>query len=465
MENWVRPDLSTAALNTFFHRAKKAGTEIHTLQLYENGECLIRWAVAPYDCAARREMYSLSKIFTSTAAGIAYTRGLLDPDDLVSRWYPEYTAAAAQKDARWAEMRVRDILSMTTGHEACVMPSMAFAPDAPRAFFQAPLSYDPGTHFTYNTGASCMAAALVQLATGQTVPDLLAREFFAPIGRDAALWRTCADGHCIGGAGLCASSDDIVQLGLLYLNGGVLHGRRLLAPEWIEAAVSAHASTADKVWPDWCEGYGFHFWRNARGGYRGDGAFGQYCLILPERRQLLVVTAESAEIHEEIALLWELLDHIHEGGPRAELPRAYAPRGTLSESAVDTGWLSCADNPMGFTALRLCKSKEEAVLRLCDGSRMQTLHAPSGTWRENLLFAKHLRPTIYTMLPRTEREALRLCCAASDADGALRIECRSMDTPHAFEIVCRLTSDGVRLEFCSPLDVFDPDGARLTASR
>lgn len=465
MDHWIDPKLSGTALDTLFCRAKESGTELHTLQLYEDGVCRIRWAAAPYGCAARHEVYSLSKIFTATAVGIACTRGQLHPDDPVSRWFPEYVAEAAQSDPRWAGMHVRDILSMTTGHALCVQPRMAFAPDAVQAFFRAPLSFDPGTHFTYNTGASCMAAALVERATGQAVPELLSKELFVPLGRDPLLWRTCADGHCIGGAGLCASSDDIVQLGLLYLNGGVLQGRRLLSPEWIEAATSAKASTADKIWPDWCEGYGYHFWRNARGGYRGDGAFGQYCLILPERRQLLVVTAESREIHQEIALLWEFLEHLCDGGPRAEPRRAYAPRGILDESSLDTGWLCCKPNPMGFTWLRFSKTGEEAVLRLCDESRLQTLCAPSGAWRENVLVAKELRPTLYTMLPCAEREALRMCCAAYDHDGTTRLECRSLDTPHAFEIICRPVPEGIRLEFSSPLEVFAPDSAVLIATR
>ncbi len=230
MEQWIHPSLSTDALSTLLERAKACKTEFHTLQLYEDGACMLRWALAPYTCGARHEMYSLSKIFTATAAGIAYTRGQLHPDDPVAHWFPEYTAQAAREDARWSRMRVRDILSMTTGHKSCVLPRMAFAQNAVEAFFRSPLSYEPGTHFTYNTGASCIAAEMVALATGKTVPDLLAQEFFAPLGRDAAFWRTCADGHCIGGAGICASSDDIVQLGLLYLNGGVLQGRRLLAP-------------------------------------------------------------------------------------------------------------------------------------------------------------------------------------------------------------------------------------------
>jgi hypothetical protein len=37
---------------------------------------------------------------------------------------------------------------------------------------------------------------------------------------------------------------------------------------------------------DWDQGYGFQFWRCRHNAYRGDGAFGQFCLVLPTWMQL-----------------------------------------------------------------------------------------------------------------------------------------------------------------------------------
>src|SRR6202041_1311429 len=42
--------------------------------------------------------------------------------------------------------------------------------------------------------------------------------------------------------------------------------------------------------PDWGQGYGYQFWMS-RHGYRGDGAFGQFCVILPEQDAVIVTTA------------------------------------------------------------------------------------------------------------------------------------------------------------------------------
>lgn len=94
---------------------RAVGVQLHALEIFEKNECMVRWAVAPYSCGDKREMYSLSKSFTSTAAGVAFGMGKLHPDDRVLDWFPEY-ASLCSGDARWSRLRVGHVLSMNTGH-------------------------------------------------------------------------------------------------------------------------------------------------------------------------------------------------------------------------------------------------------------------------------------------------------------------------------------------------------------
>ena len=185
MENFVHASVSHAALAEFGRNARAVGVQLHALEIFEKNECMVRWAVAPYSCGDKREMYSLSKSFTSTAAGVAFGMGKLHPDDRVLDWFPEY-ASLCSGDARWSRLRVGHVLSMNTGHAACVMPQAAFSQDGVRAFFEAPLSHEPGTFFAYNTAASYLAAELVRRAAGRTVPELLARTVFPALQTDGA---------------------------------------------------------------------------------------------------------------------------------------------------------------------------------------------------------------------------------------------------------------------------------------
>lgn len=113
--------------------------------------------------------------------------------------------------------------------------------------------------------------------------------------------------------------------------------------------------------------------------------------------------------------LWLLLENLHkQDGACADggLPEAYIPQGRLDGREWDTGWLDFRPNPAGFTGLRVRVDGEAACVWLCDGSSVQKVCAPSGTWRENTLWAKNFRPAIFRQMPRAERAPLRFAAAA-----------------------------------------------------
>jgi hypothetical protein len=59
--------------------------------------------------------------------------------------------------------------------------------------------------------------------------------------------------------------------------------------------------------PDWEQGYGYQFWRCRHGAYRGDGAFGQFCLVMPDQEAVLAITAGTADMQRVLDLVWEHL--------------------------------------------------------------------------------------------------------------------------------------------------------------
>jgi hypothetical protein len=54
------------------------------------------------------------------------------------------------------------------------------------------------------------------------------------------------------------------------------------------------------------QGYGFQFWM-ARHGYRGDGAFGQFCVVLPEHDTVVATTGGTEAMQAVLDHLWEHL--------------------------------------------------------------------------------------------------------------------------------------------------------------
>ena len=76
---------------------------------------------------------------------------------------------------------------------------------------------------------------------------------------------------------------------------------------WVEAATARQTSNGSNPKSDWDQGYGYQFWRCRHGAYRGDGAFGQYCIVLPEQDAVIAITAGVRDMQAVLNLVWDKL--------------------------------------------------------------------------------------------------------------------------------------------------------------
>jgi CubicO group peptidase (beta-lactamase class C family) len=175
-----------------------------------------------------------------------------------------------------------------------------------------PVPFDPGTHFVYNTGATFMLSAIIQKITGENLLAYLEPRLLQPLGIEGATWESNPDGIAFGGFGMNARTEDIAKFGQLYLQRGVWSDRQILPESWIDQATRSHIDNGDHssnsgLGNDWGMGYGYQFWRCRHGAYRGDGAFGQYCVVMPEQDAVIVMTAGMADMAAGLNLVWDHL--------------------------------------------------------------------------------------------------------------------------------------------------------------
>jgi CubicO group peptidase (beta-lactamase class C family) len=295
--------VSSEAIRGFVEAADKKVNTLHSFMLVRHGKVVAEGWWKPQTPQTSHVMHSLSKSFTSTAVGLAIEEGKLSLDDEVLKFYPEYAPKDPSKNLK--AMRVRDLLIMSTGHDS----EPKFTPDTPwvKTFLNHPVPFKPGTHFLYNTPATHMLSAIVQKVTGKTVLDYLKPRLFEPLGIENPTWATSPQGVTLGGWGLHIRTEDISKFGQLYLQKGVWNGKQILPALWIAKATSKQTSNGSNPKSDWDQGYGYQFWRCRNGAYRGDGAFGQYCIVLPELDAVIAITAQTGDMQVPLDLIWDKL--------------------------------------------------------------------------------------------------------------------------------------------------------------
>jgi len=295
--------VSSAALLEFVSALDEQIDGMHSIMIVRHGNVIAEGWWAPYDATHRHVLYSLSKSFTSTAVGFAVAEGKLSIDDEVLKFFPDDAPANPTNNLK--AMRLRDLLTMTTGHqdEPPTAPDLVCA----KAFLAHPVPHLPGTHFKYNTAATFMQSAIVQKVTGQTVLDYLRPRLFAPLGIEHPVWDANFEGISLGGYGLRVRTEDIAKLGELYLQKGRWDGKQLLPAEWVAMATSKQVSNGSNPKSDWNQGYGFQFWRCRHNAFRGDGAFGQYCVVMPEQDAVVAITSGIRDMQAPLNLIWDKL--------------------------------------------------------------------------------------------------------------------------------------------------------------
>jgi CubicO group peptidase (beta-lactamase class C family) len=295
--------IASPAVQAFVEAADKNLDSLHSFMLVRHGRVVAEGWWSPYSAESRHSLYSLSKSFTSTAVGLAIAEGKLSLDDEVLKFFPE--DAPSGPSANLKAMRVSDLLRMSTGQQT--EPARTATEAWTRTFLAQPVPFKPGTHFLYNTSATYMQSAIVQKATGQTVLEYLRPRLFDPLGIVNPTWETSPQGISTGGYGLSIRTEDIARFGQLYLQKGKWQGKQLVPAAWIEAATARQTSNGSNPKSDWDQGYGYQFWRCRHGAYRGDGAFGQYCLVMPEQDAVIAITSGLGDMQAVLDLIWDKL--------------------------------------------------------------------------------------------------------------------------------------------------------------
>jgi len=296
---------------------------------------------------------SMTKPVTGVAILMLFEEGKLRLSDPVSRFVPEFketkvavlrplpavVGASTASRAREAdiyvvpanrEVTVRDLLTHTGGLQSGGAGTREGARLAPRdvslplaswvAMLGAvPLDFQPGTEWRYSGLAGIdTLGRIVEVASGQTFDQFLRQRIFEPLGmkdtafvisddrkprvvtlygaasgalkrQDDPAWLSPKTALFSGGGGLWSTAEDYAQFAQMLVNGGELHGKRLLGPRTVDLMASNHVGTLySGVGVSRTQGMGFGLTvevvldavsagrRVSNGSFGWDGAFGTH---------------------------------------------------------------------------------------------------------------------------------------------------------------------------------------------
>jgi CubicO group peptidase (beta-lactamase class C family) len=259
--------------------------------------------------------FSMTKSVINALLGIMTAQGLISPS--LPAPVPEWRAASDPRH----EIEVEHLMRMTTGlaldeTNTGFDPSsrMYLSSDMAGFAVQAPPIAPPGKRWAYSSATTQILARVIRDTLGGPEQTLAFawRELFNPLGMRHVTLEFDASGTLQGAANMLASARDWARFGLLYLNDGVIGGKRILREEWVDFSAAA---TLDSD-------YGAGFWTNrsnherAKGRVRqgiprdaffASGNLGQRIVIMPTQHLVVVRLGDSVDPDGDIQGLERLV--------------------------------------------------------------------------------------------------------------------------------------------------------------
>jgi hypothetical protein len=241
--------------------------------------------------------FSITKSVINALIGIMTQQGFLSPS--IPAPIPQWRSTSDPRH----EIEIEHLLRMTTGL-ALDETNSGFDASSQMLYLhsdmagyaeKASLIAPPGTRWAYSSPTTQILARIIRDALGGPEQTLAFawRELFNPLGMRNVTLEFDGAGTLQGSTYMLASARDWARFGLLYLNDGVVGGKRLLHEDWVDFSAAATLDTD----------YGAGFWTNrsehphAKGRVRlgiprdaffASGDLGQRIVIIPSQHMVVV---------------------------------------------------------------------------------------------------------------------------------------------------------------------------------
>lgn len=456
--------VSTSAIERYFDAIEKSGQEFHATMIVKNGHVIAEAWWAPYRSDHRMQLYSMSKSFTSTAIGFAQQEKLLNVEDNVIDYFKDVLPDKISDHLK--ALKIKHLLMMGVGMAKDSIMIIEGSPTGTpwsKTFLSLPIDFEPGTKFLYNSGASFMLSNIVQKVSGLTVHDYLRPRLYEPLGIVNTTWSTNPEGINFGASHLRLTTEDMAKFGQFYLQKGIWKGKQLLNQDYIHTATTKQISNGNSD-GSWSYGYGYQFWLNPPGGFRADGAFGQYSMVFPEQNAVVAINSESLGKVETMSIVWNVLwpelnkkspiqsntvelnklkkrlEHVHYDPPQY----VYA---SDREDAIENKTFHFDENDLGIETITFQSYKKTISFII----KEKDLYPYTITCGRNKWISKgNIKPLPHSLFSRRRIDFDSITAAACgwETQNTLKISLRFIETCHSDYLTCVFDGDTINI---SPL--------------
>jgi CubicO group peptidase (beta-lactamase class C family) len=251
--------------------------------------------------------FSVAKSFVSALVGIAIGEGkIASVHDPITRYLPELV----QRDSRFAEITIENLLRMSSGIRYQEFPFLTgddaktyYYPDLRTlALEHTEIAGEPGSAFLYNNYHPLLLGLILERTTGVPVAEYLQEKIWKPLGMEyPGSWSldSTETGFPKMESGINARAIDFARFGRLYLNEGDWGGRQIVPAAWVaESTRVKPAPDRGSYYPDDFElpsgklGYGYMWWGICRDegdcDFAAEGNLGQLIYVSPRSRLIIV---------------------------------------------------------------------------------------------------------------------------------------------------------------------------------
>lgn len=292
ISNPEEQSLNSSMLEEGFAQAELKGY-IYSFVIVRNGKIASEKYFHGRNSSSYQTIRSVSKSFLSALLGIAMEKGILQLDQKVVDFFPEYKSYIT--DYRFNNITIDHLVKMRSGIQGDEEFYSTFTNSSNwvREILSSWLSFDSGTRMQYTTAGTHLLAVILARASGKTALEFGNENFFGYCNFEVRDWMQDPQGNYFGGNNIHLTTRDMAVLGLIYLNNGRLNGRQIVPEDWVERSVVTYSGTGSSWWGQMTKiGYGYLWWLGEVNGYKiftAIGHGGQFIFCIPSLNMIIAV--------------------------------------------------------------------------------------------------------------------------------------------------------------------------------